>query len=161
MVDGYNAIRRVPEWNRIFTRDMGLARNALVRYCGEWRARHRDFREVIVVFDGDSSVPPQPRAARPGVRVVFTRTGEEADQRILALIQQARSVDRIVVVSDDAEIARGARVHGAEAISVQEFGTASGPRRDRPGRATEDKTRLSGAQKKEINDMLKRAYGLD
>ncbi|MFI6757881.1 NYN domain-containing protein [Micromonospora sp. NPDC050417] len=68
--------------------------------------------EVTVVFDGAErmhGLPPAPR----GVRVLFSRKGETADELIRRLVR-AEPVGRpVVVVSSDREVADGVRRHGA------------------------------------------------
>ncbi len=68
--------------------------------------------EVTVVFDGAErmvGLPPAPR----GVRVLFSRKGETADDLIRRLVR-AEPVGRpVIVISTDREVADGVRRHGA------------------------------------------------
>jgi predicted RNA-binding protein with PIN domain len=68
--------------------------------------------EVTVVFDGAERVvglPPAPR----GVRVLFSRKGETADDLIRRLVRAEPAGRPIVVISSDKEVADGVRRHGA------------------------------------------------
>ncbi|OLE25535.1 MAG: hypothetical protein AUG44_15665 [Actinobacteria bacterium 13_1_20CM_3_71_11] len=68
--------------------------------------------EVTVVFDGAERVvglPPTPR----GVRVLFSRKGETADELIRRLVRAEPAGRPIVVISSDREVADGVRRHGA------------------------------------------------
>ncbi|MGH3739586.1 MAG: NYN domain-containing protein [Micromonosporaceae bacterium] len=68
--------------------------------------------EVTVVFDGAERVvglPPAPR----GVRVLFSRKGETADELIRRLVRAEPAGRPVVVVSSDREVADGVRRHGA------------------------------------------------
>src|SRR5688500_19062598 len=68
--------------------------------------------EVTVVFDGAERVhglPPAPR----GVRVLFSRKGETADELIRRLVRAEPAGRPIVVVSSDREVADGVKRHGA------------------------------------------------
>ena len=68
--------------------------------------------EVTVVFDGAErmvGLPPAPR----GVRVLFSRKGETADELIRRLVRAEPAGRPIVVISSDKEVADGVRRHGA------------------------------------------------
>lgn len=68
--------------------------------------------EVTVVFDGAErmhGLPPAPR----GVRVLFSRKGETADDLIRRLVRAEPAGRPVVVVSSDREVADGVRRHGA------------------------------------------------
>jgi predicted RNA-binding protein with PIN domain len=72
--------------------------------------------EVTVVFDGAERVvglPPAPR----GVRVLFSRKGETADELIRRLVRAEPAGRPIVVISSDKEVADGVRRHGAYPLS--------------------------------------------
>ena len=120
IIDGYNAIHRVPQWERLFASSLQAARQALIRFCVEWRSMRRDVTQFWVIFDGDSSVLGGNESA-PGVKAVYTHTGETADARIDALLSSARGSKRYTVVTDDNEVKRSARRNGAEVMSVRQF----------------------------------------
>jgi predicted RNA-binding protein with PIN domain len=68
--------------------------------------------EVTVVFDGAErmvGLPPAPR----GVRVLFSRKGETADELIRRLVRAEPAGRPIVVISSDKEVVDGVRRHGA------------------------------------------------
>jgi predicted RNA-binding protein with PIN domain len=72
--------------------------------------------EVTAVFDGAERVvglPPTPR----GVRVLFSRKGETADELIRRLVRAEPAGRPIVVISSDREVADGVRRHGAYPLS--------------------------------------------
>ncbi|MDP3703457.1 MAG: NYN domain-containing protein [Candidatus Omnitrophota bacterium] len=135
ILDGYNVIHAVPEMARQMDRSLQSAREALVRFCEAYRARRGDIGHVYVVFDGRddefSGASEQPRGR---VTLCFTRRSEEADQRILRLIEAERP-NRCVVVSNDNEVFNNARAHGARVISVQEFAEPARPVKTSRGRS--------------------------
>ncbi|MBQ1027281.1 NYN domain-containing protein [Micromonospora sp. C95] len=105
VVDGYNVTKRG-------FGDMSLEqqRKRLVTGLGGIAAQTGD--EVTVVFDGAERVhglPPTPR----GVRVLFSRKGETADELIRRLVRAEPPGRPVVVVSSDREVADGVRRHGA------------------------------------------------
>ena len=68
--------------------------------------------EVTVVFDGAERIvglPPAPR----GVRVLFSKKGETADDLIRRLVRAEPAGRPVVVISSDREVADGVRRHGA------------------------------------------------
>lgn len=159
IVDGYNVIRRVAALDRLFERSLSAAREALLLYCVRWKSGRNDVGQVIVVFDGDSSIHGTEEGFRPGVRSCFTQSGEEADSRIGVFVTEGDAA-KIIVVSDDGEVARRAKIEGAGLLTVLEFYQPVGsPGRSqmRPG----DERDLSPGQARDIDDWLKKELGLD
>ena len=162
LVDGYNVIRRVPAWDAVFKRDMAQARETLLAFCQAWVARRGDVQDAVVVFDGNSGVVGMGSASRPGVKAVYTKTGEEADDRIAEMARGSTTPKQLVVVSDDAAVARTARAQGAETMSVQTFHSAPRAGRRRQAASGEgDKAPLSAAAAKEIDEMMRKAFGVE
>lgn len=105
VVDGYNVTKR--GFGEI---SLEQQRRRLVGGLGGIAAQTG--AEITVVFDGAERVhglPPAPR----GVRVLFSRKGETADELIRRLVRAEPSGRPIVVVSSDKEVADGVRRHGA------------------------------------------------
>jgi len=105
VVDGYNVTKR--GFGEI---SLEQQRNRLVSGLGGLAAQTR--AEVTVVFDGADrmlGLPPAPR----GVRVLFSRKGETADELIRRLVRAEPTGRPVVVVSSDREVADGVRRHGA------------------------------------------------
>ena len=136
ILDGYNMAHAVPEVASCLDRSLQAAREALVRLCQAYQARRGDIGKIYVVFDGrDAETFGARERTQGGVTVVFSQKPEEADQRILRVIEAQRG--RCVVVSNDNEVSNNARAFGASVLSVQQFyeqakqGTAH-----RPGHST-------------------------
>jgi predicted RNA-binding protein with PIN domain len=105
VVDGYNVTKR-----GFGEMSLEQQRNRLVKGLGGIAAQTG--AEVTVVFDGAERVhglPPAPR----GVRVLFSRKGETADELIRRLVRAEPAGRPVVVVSSDREVADGVRRHGA------------------------------------------------
>ena len=126
MVDGYNVIHRVPRWERLLDISLEQAREALLGYCARWIRERGDAWLIYVVFDGKSDVHHEERGHGPGVRAVYTRTGEEADDRILDIVREW-GVDReYVVVSDDRYVSGTAQRLGARRMTSGAFAAVVG-----------------------------------
>jgi predicted RNA-binding protein with PIN domain len=105
VVDGYNVTKR-----GFAEMSLEQQRKRLITGLGGIAAQTGD--EVTVVFDGAERVhglPPAPR----GVRVLFSRKGETADELIRRLVRAEPAGRPIVVISSDREVADGVRRHGA------------------------------------------------
>ncbi|MGK5684666.1 NYN domain-containing protein [Actinoplanes sp. URMC 104] len=105
IVDGYNVTKR-----GFAEMSLEQQRKRLVTGLGGIASQTGD--EVTVVFDGAERVhglPPSPR----GVRVLFSRKGDTADELIRQLVRAEPAGRPIVVVSSDREVADGVRRHGA------------------------------------------------
>lgn len=109
IVDGYNVTKK--GYAEI---SLEQQRNRLIAGVGGLVAQTR--AEVTVVFDGAERVhglPPAPR----GVRVLFSRKGETADELIRRLVRAEPAGRPIVVISSDKEVVDGVRRHGAYPLS--------------------------------------------
>ncbi|WP_433049726.1 NYN domain-containing protein [Dactylosporangium sp. CS-033363] len=109
IVDGYNVTKK--GYAEI---SLEQQRNRLIAGVGGLAAQTR--AEVTVVFDGAERVhglPPAPR----GVRVLFSRKGETADELIRRLVRAEPAGRPIVVISSDKEVIDGVRRHGAYPLS--------------------------------------------
>lgn len=109
IVDGYNVTKR-----GYAEMSLEQQRNRLVAALGLSAAQTG--AEVTVVFDGAERVhglPPAPR----GVRVLFSKKGETADELIRRLVRAEPAGRPIVVVSSDREVADGVKRHGAYPMS--------------------------------------------
>lgn len=127
IIDGYNAIHRIPQWADLLDKNLASAREALCAYCAEWMCSRKDAEKFIVIFDGDSSVSPFSSDSFRGIRIIYTQTSETADSRIIDLVRSATRPQDFVVVSDDGEVYRKSRAAGAKALSVREFVNTARP----------------------------------
>lgn len=110
VIDGYNVTKRgYPGLS------LEQQRNRLVSALGGVAAQTR--AEVTVVFDGSDrmvGLPPPPR----GVRVLFSKKQETADDLIRRLVRAEPAGRPVVVVSSDREVADGVRRHGAYPLAA-------------------------------------------
>lgn len=162
VLDGYNVMHRDPDFRSALADELSAARQRLIRKCAEWLAMHRNVAELYVVFDGNSSVSGTRREAVDQVRVVYTETGESADDWILSFVRRAGDASDYVVVSDDNKVSGNSRGLGAETMRVAEFCGALDKRQ--AGKKSElgpTKAPLSPNAEREINEAVKKAWGLE
>ena len=77
----------------------------------------RSGAEVTCCFDGATVAGRVPSMSGRGVRVLFSKPGEIADELIRRLVREEPSGRPVVVVSSDREVADGVRRSGARPIS--------------------------------------------
>jgi predicted RNA-binding protein with PIN domain len=109
IVDGYNVTKK--GYGEIsLEQQRGRLVNAMAGLAAQTGA------EVTVVFDGAEKVVGLPGAPR-GVRVLFSRKGETADELIRRLVRAEPAGRPVIVISSDREVADGVRRHGAYPLS--------------------------------------------
>jgi len=118
IVDGYNLIHGSLSLHHLAGEDLEESRDALLKLLAEYK--HQKPHRITVVFDGwIEGSTSQETSYFSGIRVVFSRQGEQADRVIQRLAQNEK--ERAVVVSSDREVAVQAARHGATTISSQDF----------------------------------------
>jgi len=114
IVDGYNVIA----FDQGLRGDLERKRNGLLHQLSHYRER-KGF-SITVVFDAWNSRSIQEVVqTRQGVRVLYSRQGEKADEVIVRIIRGKGS--SCVVVTSDREVRRAVEKFGATAIYTTEF----------------------------------------
>jgi predicted RNA-binding protein with PIN domain len=106
LVDGYNVTK-----SGYGEQTLEVQRARLVSGLGALAARTS--AEVTVVFDGVDRTAPVAAASPRGVRVLFSRTGETADDLLRTLVRAEPLGRALVVVTSDREIVDDVRADGA------------------------------------------------
>lgn len=130
-IDGYNVLHRM---KLLRTGSLEEGREQLVARAAALG------RPCWIVFDSRERPPGMERRRRGRVTVEFARDGHSADLTILERVRTTPDPGAITVVTDDRELARKCRDHGARTLSVQQFaerilpgtptrGSGSGPLR--------------------------------
>ncbi|SRR4030067_1640185 len=113
IVDGYNFIGKYSG----MIGDIEEKREALINLLCEYRALKK--HDITVVFDGwQNGMPDESINVLRGVKVIYSRLGEKADDVIKRLSVKGQN---IVVVSSDREVSSYAVNRGAVALSCSEF----------------------------------------
>ena len=110
VVDGYNVTKTgFPELS------LEKQRNRLLMGLSNLAARSG--AEVTCCFDGAALEGRVPAASARGVRVLFSKAGQTADELIRRLVRAEPEGRPVCVVSSDREVADGVRRSGARAVS--------------------------------------------
>ena len=154
LVDGYNLAHQHPEWRRLRPEQ---AREQVLQLLRQTRWPFPSAR-ITVVFDAKSPEAGLPASARGGIQVRFAAS---ADAEIQEAIRDSASPGRMAVVSDDGEILRTAKSHGARCFScawvIQHSVTAPSTKGSRP-HDRNDKSSLPASQARSITEELERRW---
>lgn len=156
IIDGYNLLHAA----RGYDEDGDLGRGQLCQLLGRWgRAAQQ---EVLVVFDG--SAPPEPLGRQlhgVGIEVIYSGPGRSADDLVVERIDASSAPRRLVVVSSDRQVRRGARrrrcpqVHSADFFEQVLRVLASGRRSE-----SEPAEKRTGPAPEDVDEWLGR-FGYD
>jgi len=137
LVDGYNLLHAIPRFAPRGA-DLTSARAQLERWLAE-AAQRRGVRQVVLVWDGGDDAPSGAIHAPTPLTIVFTRAGESADERLLALCRgrYADMASTTWVVSSDRDVQAPARELGFEVLGAMAFFRRWSEARPRGGCARE------------------------
>lgn len=109
LIDGYNVTK-----TGYGESTLQAQRTRLLAGLGALAARTG--AEVTVVFDGRDGAVPAALPAPRSVRMLFSRSGETADEVLRRLVRHEPEGRPLVVVSSDREVVDGVRANGAHAV---------------------------------------------
>ena len=165
ILDAYNILHRVPRWSGMLEVSLEQAREQVVGYCRRWMATRGDVWLFCVVFDGDSGVGGGLQSAGAGIRVFFSRSGQSADDRLLAILDEFGPQFAYTVVSDDRYVRDKARRLGAAVTGCLAFAAkldtveqARGARNRRRTGTMPGETKLDPSTASQITDALRRLW---
>ncbi len=118
LIDGYNLIRQSPVFRSIDQRDIEEARSALIEALRRYKKAKAC--RITVVFDGNRTTEGNHGGkSNFGIEVLFSRSGEKADDVIKRMAHQWK--DAIMVVTSDRDVANFSERAGATVIESGEF----------------------------------------
>lgn len=115
LVDGYNAT--LSSWPEL---TLEHQRDRLLMLVNDLTARIVGL-EAHLIFDGDDNVITTSRRRRSAVHVRFSPADVEADDVVLAMVDELPADRVVIVASNDRRVRDAARVGGANVISVQQL----------------------------------------
>ncbi len=121
VLDAYNAIHKIPTLERLLDKSLQAARDGLVTRSSRLISGRGGITKIILVFDGKSDFRDLPNAAPSKIQIVFSETGETADERIGEILEGLSGNKNIQVVSDDNSVRNHARAYAVQTISVAQF----------------------------------------
>ena len=153
LIDGYNLIKRHAPWRAL---PLEAGRHRLADLAGRARWPFPVSR-IVLVFD--SARPDEaagPRRVGP-VHVEFARPS--ADAYIQDAIRSARDPSRLLIVTDDGDILRTARSHGAPSHSgAWLFGRAGTRSGGEHGEGASGRSMLPASEARRITEELARRW---
>ncbi len=119
ILDGYNIIHKTPVFEALLSRSLEHARKGLLAACKSVLQSRGDVAKITVVFDGKSDVFGGDTGGG-NLEVLYSVTGEDADDVIINYLQR-NSLTQPVVVSDDNYVCNNARALKVKSMNVASF----------------------------------------
>jgi predicted RNA-binding protein with PIN domain len=155
IIDGHNALNKISFLKRKLDIDHEAARNSLIELVNSWRLKQNYSGRIYIVFDGQDDYLQQNNIKGP-VTVIFSRTKERADDRIISMVRNTADRSLITIITcDEKDIGRACRPLGARIISP-DFLMAAAPVNNKK----ETDKKLSLREEKEINDELIKIWNI-
>ncbi|NQT23344.1 MAG: NYN domain-containing protein [Candidatus Omnitrophica bacterium] len=149
ILDGYNVIYKIPELTAKLNESLKAARTALAMLLSTWKKKYL-YNRAYIVFDGKDNVTLEyPQNKVCGIDCFFTGSGEEADERIIALVRKYGASSEITVISDDNKVRNNCKAFGVKVESpsfLQETSMKSKDAKKEPIK------RISAKKDREITD---------
>lgn len=162
ILDGYNVIHKIPELSGDSRRSLRERREALIRFMQKWQQANSFKGKICIVFDGRDGVFGGEGNSGYGMECLFTATKEEADDRIITILKQAKDVSGIIVVSDDNYVRNNCKAYSVDVKPVSYLLRASQSAKPGSGRRhREGEKRIDQATKNAINHELKKQWGIE
>jgi len=161
LIDGYNVVRRTGAFDRALDRSLEAARDAFIERIKIYCLKKRAFDEIIVVFDGSAKVSFESQRYKNGpVNVIFSASGESADDFITTFLRNKLASSRITVVSDDNYVTNSARAFGADVMPCGDFMELTRSQRQ-PQEAPADEKTLDTKAAAAINEQLRKKWRIN
>lgn len=123
LVDGYNVIHLIPEFEKNLKISLESARKSLIDYCALLKKKQGSIRKIIIFFDG-KSLPGDWNRFFPvasEIEVRFTASGEDADDEIIQFMEDSQQPELLALVSQDNVIINNAKAMRVTLLSAWDF----------------------------------------
>src|SRR5687767_1642502 len=119
LIDGYNLLHASGVFVAAGPPTLERTRAAFLHFLAE-RLEARQCRRTTVVFDATQAPANLPHATSvAGMRVLFSRNGQDADALLEDLLLAEKSPRELLVVSSDHRVQRAARQRGARFVDSE------------------------------------------
>ncbi|MFH1868130.1 MAG: NYN domain-containing protein [Candidatus Omnitrophota bacterium] len=153
ILDGYNVIHKIPQLAAHLSVSLESARKSLANFMLTWKRTHAYRGEICIVFDGRDGILNSGEALC-GIKCIYTKTKQDADDRIISIVRNSKNSAAIRVISNDNYVTNNCKAHGAAVKAVQFM-------LEPPKSKTEQTNKeIDPAAAKDINDFLKKEWGL-
>jgi predicted RNA-binding protein with PIN domain len=153
LLDGYNVIYKIPQLQSHLNHSLEDARQALANFMITWARTHHNKASISIIFDGRDGIINSSQSLC-GIKSIYTKTKQEADDKIISIVRNSQAKQDITVISDDNYVTNNCKAHGAQVKS-----TAFLLQPKAQGSAQDDKP-IDSKTEHEINEWLKKEYGL-
>ncbi len=157
IVDGYNAIYKIPRARKMLDVSLSRARETITRIAQEYTRTIGGIGKLYIVFDGKSEYRGLLHVEHK--THVFSRD-KEGDQEIIRLIARFSARYQVLVVSDDNYVRNNARAYRARVISVAQLAQDTAPKRRQGKDASGEEKRIDLEKAREINRHLKERWDI-
>lgn len=158
LVDAYNVMRRLEIANT--GQSLKEQREQLALYIAQWKTKTAFKGTIMLVFDGRDEYSHYTDERLQGIRCCYSNTREEADGRIIRMVREADSPERIIVVSDDNYVVNNARALGATIRPVRFLAIEKKTVRTAQ-KARQTGKRLDPATANAITHEMKKVWGIE
>ena len=159
ILDGYNVIHKIKSLCGSGGKSLEAQRKSLTDFMVRWKHEKPYHGKIIIVYDGKDEVYGGDQAPGP-FQVIFTRSNEEADERIVALLRESKEPAKLLVVSDDNFVKNHCSVYSVDHKPVSFLVQKSASKKNSQQK-TDSPKEIDPRTQQEINDLLKREWGID
>lgn len=156
IIDGHNTIHKIFSLKKELAGSHEAARDSLVNLVNSWRFKKNYSGKIYIVFDGQDNHWQQGRM-KEAVSIIYSKTNESADSRIISMIKNIRDKASLTVVTcDEKDIGSFCRPLGIKVIKP-DFLIRKAPLKDS---GKENDKKLPYNAEKEINENLKKIWNI-
>jgi predicted RNA-binding protein with PIN domain len=153
ILDGYNVIHKIPQLKHNLENSLENARTSLANFVMTWTKTHTHKGSIAIVFDGRDGIINSSQSIC-GTKCIFTKTKQEADDRIISMVRNHPNSKEIIVISDDNYVTNNCKAHGAQ-VRPADFLT-----QPKSQVSIQDGKHIDSKTEQEITNWLKKQYGM-
>lgn len=161
VIDAYNVIHAIPFLEARLQVNLRASRDALISVCVQIQKKRRDISHIIIVFDGASEHRDLDHPEYPGIKVVYTETAEDADDRIVDIMSEYKENEPMVIVSNDHSVLNNAKAFGRKSLSAEMFYQLFKASPEKDKNSVKSASKLSAKEENEITEAYKKIWGVE